>query len=378
MSIPKKIALFAYLLVNSFFVLKYGDRQPYISTNVILIIYNVFVVFLLTKIFHFQQDIDNKKRFNFIFLSVSFFVFIAFVIVNFLVDGNSLNIDRWSAMETTVQGILQGQYPYELKDHLGKTSSNLPGLFYIGLPFYLIGNVGYLQAFVFLIGCYLLYTSNLKNTQKVVVVVLFLLSPAYLWEIVAKSDLLSNILILVFFLFLWDDKQKHNYFEKPILLAFCCSFLFFTRGIVIIPLIFFLFGDFLKLSIQKKIIFLSYCLFFLILISLPVLLVLPDVATLKEHNPFNHQTRFTPFWVQVLFVFSPLLIAHKIQSIQNVVYYTFLNFFLLLFLSFIIEILDENFYDSLYKSYFDISYLTMILPFAILVIIFDTRKKAEI
>lgn len=378
MSTPKKIALFAYLLVNSFFVLKYGVRQPYISTYLLVFLYNVFIVFSLIRISQYQEYLDEKKQFNFYFLSVSFVVFIGFVIVNFLVDGNSLNIDRWSAMETTIKGILDGQYPYELQDHLGKTSSNLPGLFYIGLPFYWLGNVGYLQAFIFLIGCYLLYKSNFKNTQKVIVVLLFLLSPAYLWEIIAKSDLLSNILILVYFLFWWDNKQKQNYFEKPILLAFCCSFLFFTRGIVIIPLIFFLFGDFLKLSIQKQLVFLGYCLFFLIVISLPVLLTLPDIATLKEHNPFNHQTRFTPFWVQVLFVFSPLLFAHKIKAIQKVVYYTFLNFFLLLFLSFIIEILDENFHDALYKSYFDISYLTMILPFAILVIAFYQNKDISI
>ena len=378
MSFPKKIALFAYLLVNSLFVLKYGERQSYVPTYLLIALYNFFIGFVLIKMDHLQSYFDNQKKFNFYFLGSSLLVFIVFVIINFLVDGNTLNTDRWSAMETTIRGILQGQYPYGLEDHLGQTSSNLPGLFYIGLPFYCLGNIGLLQAFVFLIGCYLLYKSDFKNTQKVVILLLFLLSPAYLWEVVAKSDLLSNILLLTFFLFLWDKSYKSNYFKNPVLLAFCCAFLFFTRGIVIIPLTFLLFGAFLKLSIGKKMSFLGYCLLFLILISLPILLILPDLETIKIHNPFNHQTRFTPFWVQVVFVFTPLLIAHKIKSIQKVIYYTFLNFFLLLFLSFVIEILDENFYDALYKSYFDISYLTMILPFAILVIIFNNNNKETV
>lgn len=361
-----RFAIFIYLLVNSLFVLKYGERQHYISAYLLVVIYNIFILGLLYVISKISYSLNIFKKSNFFLFSV--FIFCIFFVINLIVDGNTLNTDRWSAMKTTIEGVLSGIYPYNLKDHLGQTSSNLPGLFYIGLPFYLIGNIGMLQVFTFILGSFILYKSKLNVKDKITILVLFLCSPAYLWEIFAKSDLVSNILLLIYFMFYWHKKYRNNYFKNISLLAFACSFLFLTRGIVVIPLTLFLFSDFLKLSATKKMVFLGYNLVFLVLISLPILFVLPDFKTIIEHNPFNHQTRFTPFWMQLLFVLLPFLVYVKNKSFYQVTHQSFINFTFLLLISFLIEVLDENFNDALYKSYFDISYLTMILPFAILII----------
>lgn len=364
----KPLALLVYLIVNSLFILKYAERQQLISVYFLLAGYNAFFVGL----FYFKEVLlsyfDKLKKGNLFFLSLSILTFLAFVAINILVDGNSLNTDRWSAMQVTIKSIISGVYPYNQLDHLGQTSSNLPGLFYIGLPFYLIGKIGFLQPFTFLLGCFLLYRSELRVSIKILIVFIFLCSPAYLWEIFGKSDLVSNILLLIYFIWIWHKKYRQNYFKNISLLAFCCAFLFFTRGVVVIPLTYFLLADFLKISLSKKVLFIVYGVVSLVIISIPILLTLPDFSTLMEHNPFNHQTRFTPFWVQVLFVFLPFITFSQTKTMYNVIFLSFINFTLLLFLSFVIEVLDENFYDALYKSYFDISYLTMILPFAIVVL----------
>ena len=370
----KKIALLIYLIINNFFLIKYADRQEFVPKFLVLLLYNFIIILTLYLIDLFKNYLNKTKNNNYYFLGLCLIIFIIFMAINIFVDGNSINSDRWSAMEATIRGVLNGKYPYNLKDHLGQTSSNLPGLFYIGLPFYLLGNVSLLQPFVFLIISLLVFKSRIVIDKKLTLIFLLIASPSYLWEIIAKSDLLSNIILLVLFLILWDYKFKDNYFKQPFLLSFFCAFLILTRGIVVIPLTLFLFRGFLNTSINKKLKFSFGLVFFVILISSPFLITLPEVEIIKEHNPFNHQTSFTPKWVQIFFVALPFILAIKIKKIHQVIFQSLIIFTLLLFLSFIIEIIDEGFKNTLYKSYFDISYLTMALPFAILYYVLEVNK----
>lgn len=373
-SYKKIIALVVYLIINSFFILKYSIRQEYFSTLSIFLIYNILVVIGIYLIYFFRDFISKVKKVNYYFLAVCILIFVVFVLVNVFIDGNTLNSDRWSAMHTTINGVLNGNYPYSLKDHLGQTSSNLPGLFFIGLPFYLIGNVSLLQPFIFLVTSLLLFKSKLEMYKKAIIVFLLIVSPAYLWEIFAKSDLLSNIFILVFFIILWDIKFKLNYFKYPFLLSFFIAFLVLTRGIVVIPLTLFLFSSFIKSSNKAKLKFSIGFLINMVLISFPFLITLPEIEVIKEHNPFNHQTRFTPKWVQITFIILPFIFGVRIKKIHQVIFQSLLFLTLLLFLSFILEIIDEGYKNTLHNSSFDISYLTMILPFSILYFITNTKK----
>lgn len=370
----KIIALIIYLIINSFFVLKYAERQQYLSDIFLLIFYNFLIIIGLWSINLFKNDIKNIKNGNKYFLAICILIFIIFTAINFSVDGNTLNSDRWSAMHTTIEGVLNGYYPYSLKDHLGQTTSNLPSLFYVGLPFYLLGDVSLLQPFIFLIISLLLFYSKLEVNKKLLIIFLLVISPAYLWEIFAKSDLLSNIFLLVIFLILWNNKFNNDYFKKPLLLSFFVAFLILTRGIVVIPLTLFLFSSFIQSSIIHKLKFIIGLVVFITLFSLPFLINLPDLETIKEHNPFNHQTRFTPKWVQITFVLLPFIFGIRKMKIHQVIFRSLIFLTLLLFLSFIIEIIDEGYSKTLYDSSFDISYLSMILPFAILYYVTNINK----
>jgi len=369
-----KVALVFYLLINTFFVLKYFDRQDFVSKYLVLLMYLVIVflgIFYLNK---FSAIINRIKKANYYVLGLSFVVFLLFVFINFYIDGNSLNADWWSAMDVTIASILNGEYPYGMKDHLGQTSSNLPALFYIGLPFYFLGDVGLLQPFVFLLISLFLFKSKIAIHKKVIVLFLLLMSPSYLWEIIAKSDLMSNIILLILFLFFWDDKFKNNYFKKPLLLSFFCAFFVLTRGIVVIPLTLFLFRGFLDSNLKTKLKFIVGFTIFSIVICLPILINLPNTETIIEHNPFNHQTKFTPKFVQILFILLPFLIALKRLKIKEKVYYLLILLSILLFVSFAIVCFKFGFDNALYKSYFDISYLGIVLPFTILYFVLDYTK----
>lgn len=95
-------------------------------------------------------------------------MFCSFVTINLIVDENNLNVDRWSALHTFIVSVLDGVYPYNIPDHLNQTSSNFPALFYLGLPFYFLGDVGFLQCFVFLIIVLWLFKGNAENSTKLI------------------------------------------------------------------------------------------------------------------------------------------------------------------------------------------------------------------
>lgn len=359
------IVLLIYLLINILFLVKYAVRQDFIETYFIVFTYMILVFGSFFSIKYFKKFINSYKKFNTFFITSALFVFFVFIVVNLLVDGNTLNTDRWSALEVTIKSILNLEYPYNVKDHLGKTTSNLPALFYIGLPFYLIGNIGFLQPIVFGLLILLIYKLKYSNSQKLLFLTLLLFSPAYLWEVFCKSDLMSNVFLLLVFMQLWHNKDKEDYFKKPYLLSLIIAFFVLTRAVVIIPLTIFLFKRFLKTSNIKKLKFGLGFVISVFLIFFPIILTIPDLPTALEHNPFNHQTRVGPKVLQVSFLILPFIVSFWINSLQDVVKYSFIILSLLLFSTLVFYINKFGFSNAVIQSYFDISYLGMILPFLV-------------
>mgnify|MGYP003393023397 FL=1 len=364
-TIKIKFLFSVYAIINLLFIVKYGSRQEIIPTSLLLILYLLIVSGVLFICLKYRENINNFKKFNFYFFGFSVLILTLLILINILVEKNSLNVDRWSAMEVTIHSIINGIYPYNLPDHLGKTSSNLPSLSYLGLPFYLIGDVGFLQPFVFFILLIFLYKSKILPYQKLILSVLFLFSVAFMWEIYVKSDLMSNLIIVILFMLIWHDLFKDNYFKKPLLLAFIISFIILTRGIVIIPLTIFLFSKYIKSNTKEKIIFSIGVILFLMILSLPILISIPDIETLIEHNPFNHQTRYSSKFLQVIFILVPFIISFYMKNMLQIIYYSFLLIFILMFLTMFMNIFKNGFNESIFYSAFDLSYLGMIIPFSI-------------
>lgn len=358
----QNVLLILYAVINLLFVLKYAKRIEFIHNYLSTAIYGVFLIGSYYFFLKLKEPINELKKFDTIFFIFSLILFIGLLLVNYTVDGFSLNSDRWSALEVLIKSILEGKYPYSVLDHLGNTSSNLPGLFYVGLPFYILGDVGYLQAFVFLIITLFIYFSKVKNDKKIFLLLLILLAPSYFWEVFAKSDLMSNCFLVLLFISFWQEKYFNQIFRKHILLAFFVAFFALTRGTVVIPLTLFLFYSFYKINIRKKISFVVWMLFFAIVISLPILINLPTLDFVIEHNPFNHQTRYAPKVLIISSLLLPFVFSFKLKEKSDVFLYSTYILAGLMFLTFIINAIEEGFNANLYGDLFDISYLSIIFP----------------
>ncbi len=362
----KKFFLIVYIIINSLFVLKYSNRIEGLPSFIFMLFYIVLIIFSLLLYIKVKAILNNVKKMNFILFAFSLCFFCLLMFINLKVDGLSLNTDRWSALEVLIKSILEGKYPYAILDHLGNTTSNLPGLFYVGLPFYLLGDVGFLQPFTFLFLSIFIILSKIKNDEKVFIFLLCTLAPSYFWEVIGKSDLMSNCILVLLFISIWQQKFKNNIFKQSYLIAFFSAFLVLTRGIVAIPLTIFMFSEFIKVKPYKKLLFILCFLMSLIFISLPVFIDLPSLTFIKEHNPFNHQTRYAPKILILISLLLPFVFSFKVKNSSDVFLFSTYILSGLMFVTFILNVIEEGFYANIHGNLFDISYLSMILPFILM------------
>ena len=368
-------SLIVILLVNLIFVLKYGVRQEFLPLYLVLLLYVVLFVGGFVIIDRWKEKINRYAKFNSLFLAIILIVFVAFVIISYAIDGNQLGTDRWSALEVSVKSVLNFEYPYDKLDHMGGRSSNFPGLIYIATPFYLIGNIALLQPFTFLLVMLFIRNFQMKNHQKLLFLFLFLSSVAYLWEVFAKSDLMSNVILVLLFIVWWSKKNPTNYIRKPILLSFFAALLVLTRGFLAVPLTLFLFGPFLKVSMKEKIRFGLFLVVFLVALSLPILLNLPSEEILLGNNPVRNQTAYAPYWLMMVVIFIPFFISPMIKGILGILRWSYIIMSLLLLGLFINNLILEGVEVNIYGGLFDISYLGILIPFAIFFYIFDQTDK---
>ena len=230
---------FIYLLINSIFIIKYTSRLNFFNEFLFALIYLVIIILIIYSYIKINIYWYYYKYIFFI-MGVTLFVFTIYLNIN--INGNNLNVDRWSAMEVGIKALLNGQYPYSAIDHLRGRTSNLPSLIFIGIPFYLMGNIGYLQSFAFLIFSLIMYIAFNNYRDRLFCMLLLTLSPSYLWEVYVKSDLMSNFIFILFFLIVVQNKIIKDKKINPIILPFISTALVLTRLTVIIPISLLLFN----------------------------------------------------------------------------------------------------------------------------------------
>ena len=351
--------------VNLLFVYKYSVRQNFIPAGLYML---VFILIFTPILFmnNFEIKFVNKFNLKKIYKIASVLIALVLFVIIYNIDGNKLNVDRWSAMDVGIEALLNGNYPYTATDHLNGRTSNFPGLLLIGIPFYLLGNVGYLQIFTFLLVCYTLY-NYLEIIKAIRFMIVLLVSPAYWWEIFAISDLLSNVIIIFCFIIYVNQNFKNNIYKYPIILGVVSSILVLTRGIIWIPMILFLFRDFWFLkNLSKMKFFISFSITTLLLI-LSVIVSCPSYDLLKKYNPLLLQTSNLPKYIHIIAILLPFYFSFKINKFEvDFFKFTSILMFVPVLLAFILKFNKYNFNEIIVDLRFDLSYLTVIFPFMII------------
>lgn len=359
-SLISRIILCLYVFINALFVDKYISR----ITSHHWLIAIAYMIGVCAVIWGINWLLNNKKFSTKCFWGILIFFPIIAIGIQYAIDPLSIQVDRWSAIHNFLSGMLQGLYPYGQQTHLGGYGSPFPVWQLLHLPFYIVGNVGLSIIVVTILFLWTLYRLYPKKVA-IAASVLLCISPAFWYEVAVRSDLITNIMlsaIIVEWLVHKNIKLNDHWIWIGCIVGLTLS----TRFVAVIPICVIYGYEFLQMNWKKQ------SLFIFIVISIFALTMLPFVfwkgSTLLffDYNPFVLQTRQGSWFV--FLIFSIIAIGGTIWMRGRIAHRWIVTGILLTSLvtmAFVEKMWQQNLWNGLYTSAFDITYLSIALPFYI-------------
>ncbi len=229
-SITDICALGIYALINALFVYKYTIRitsQPWATSLLYLIMVSIFILLLFKKN-EFRLSLKTEKV---IYFSMIAFLAILFVFLMFHFDPQKIRVGRYPAMYDWITRFFNSEFPYA--PHA--KPSGFPFLFVIAMPFYLLGDLGFFQIFSFLIFAALVHLRHhQKSINRFRCIFLLIASPIFLYEIVVRSDLFSNMVMVMLYLAMLETLSRRAGNMALYFLGIIGGLVLSTRGVVLL------------------------------------------------------------------------------------------------------------------------------------------------
>lgn len=354
-------AAISYVGINLLFVAKYALR---VSIQLWPLIPFAALLYLLLFLL-LPRLLAHHRTHKPLFMALCT-VGLALLVLQSALDPYSLQVDRWSALHFPIQNLLHGQYPYMAQTHLGGYASPFPIWQLFHLPFYLLGNVG-LSAF--LVMAFFFWTIHRRYgfTAMLQAMTFTLCSVAVAYEIIVRSDLITNLFLLAGCINLLYPYLSHTYLQRHYgIIAVSAALFTCTRLSVLLPIAILLLPPFLKIGIKRQAAMLVVYVATLVASFLWVALWDVELFFHFEYNPWTLQTRQGHLVDFLLFVplFLYLTLWHRGSEPR------YLSAVTLMLLTFVIVtfihnmVLEGNY--NLFSPAFDITYLSQVLPFCLL------------
>lgn len=353
-----------YIILNAIVVYKYGSRQNYIDPCLLAIVYSLFLLIILFLNIKYKL---KENIYKYLFFTGSLVFLLSSIWLNTHVDKYALQVDRWSAMDACIKALIHNQYPYSAIDHLQGKSSNLPALIFLGVPFYFLGDVGYLQSFTFIVFLIVICKYFKSYRVRFWALLTITLSSTYCYDIYVKSDIISNFILTLTFVVVSEKYYNNTSQKKDIIFnSIGSALLIMTRIVTVIPLILLLFKKFLKMNFKNKGLFVCIFLLLVVLLFSAVLKNVGSWENFMANNPFYLQNSQLPFILSVLCISLAFIYSFFINNLEALIKSCTLILLITVLLSLLAKTVEFNgFYNSILNSRFDISYFNFVSPFLI-------------
>jgi len=359
--------LLLFVSINAIFIFKYLPRyniNPYIS----LFLYFIFI-FAGLNIYNKYISTFSEKTLKYIYLSIISLTIVFIAVSLILIDPYSIRVDRWSALSFFWDSVFTGIYPYGTHTHVSETNfaSPFPVWHLINLPFYLLKDVGISIIFFFSLFSFAIYKYFESYRKALLVIILLLISPAYWWEILVRSDGLSNAL-LVMILILWYTKNNKSISKNFTISILICGLIAATRFTALLPLALFFFQPYIKLPIKQKIILPLSALLIATLAFLPFILWNTETWVFFSRNPFMSQTYNGDWRILLVMVFVGLFMALNWKTIEEFFATTGIFITVFILLNQLIRLSKYEGANFFSDAVVDVSYFTLAIPYIIILI----------
>jgi len=360
--LQRNISFGLFLAINFLFSIKYFGRYTAYYFPLAMGLTAVY-----TAIWHFSPVFSKLgifSRYFQLFAIGGLIIASSFVFQRLPQD--SINVDRWSVIVSFWDSFFRGEYVYFAKSHLGNLPGPMPVYFIIALPFYLIGEIGYLTllgpvAFLAVLR-YEKWDVGVQNAS----LVLILGSTFFAWEVAARSALFLNsslvLFAIVYFLENAAKKGNRGLFISALLIGLCMS----TRNVYVIP-----FLVAMLFALRRRLI--STLEFLIIGIAAFAVFAATFIPFVVGHfdeflvmNPFIIQgTQLIPFSYVLIFVAAGFVAGVLAKSSSDVYFYSGLILFATVVSHFYYKFVsgEAGINELLLANVADISYFVLSAPF---------------
>ena len=355
--IIKNTSMFIYILINVLFIIKYSSRITHYYYLLSLgYAVTLPVLFYLTS--YIPEKLFTKKIFFILAI-----LFVAFSITSFaVIPQESLRVDRYEMIRLFWDNFFADINPYTPRSLETNIPGPFPFYFYLALPFYAIGEIGYFSLLGFIIFVLLLRKAIQDERNRILILLALILSPAYSWEIICRSTLFLNstlVLAYIFVLTIIDIDKNKNIIISAILLGLILS----TRSIVLTVMCpYLVFIGIHKTGLKKISLWVIGIGMGFTATFLPIIFF---QGFFPSNNPFAIQNIFLPLWLPIIVLLLMTVISIKIEHISDFIFYSMIFTVVLVFAYFLVQVMQFNFSIALFKDGADISYIVLSLPFVL-------------
>lgn len=367
----KNITLSIFLLINFLFAFKYSSR---VSSYSFLI--SIGIAALYFAIWKYKKKIAFLMSYYKHLNSILIIMFVVISIFAFQkISVLSLNVDRWSVITSFWDNYFKGEYVYFAKSNVGNPPGPMPFYFILALPFYLIGEVGYISLLGLILFYWIIKRNNFSKEIQSIILLLLISSLFFLWEVIARSNIFFNgVLVLLVLIELL--KIKEFTIKKSVFIGLLIGLVLSTRNVFATVFII----AFIYL-IKNKVIFIKN--FIIVGVVSTVTFILTFVPFIWNHipefkvmNPFLIQSSaLMPFKLTLPFIILAFIFGLFCKSLKDIYYYSSTLLFLTIVGYFIYHIITEGFEFTFFENGADISYFIFCLPFCLFFLIKETQAK---
>lgn len=365
--LPHAVQWGIYLLVNGLFIYKYSMRADIVSPWVLIAAYCAFIAAAC----HVTSRCKPGRHAT---ASLLLAATALTALLLWKVEPLAVNVDRWSATTYFLDALFRGEYPYAVQTHIGNYSSPFPLWQYLNIPFWLLGDVGVgLIPFLWLLA-YGVQRFTRSSRTTFIYMLLLLCSPAYWWEVVVRSDGMSNA-ILVFCTILLMLRRRITFAAKPFATSLLCALVACTRLSAALPLGIMLLRQWLTCSLRSKAISIIVIVATSAFFFAPYILWGGDTATFLERNPFQTQTFQVSLPSLLLLLLSLAYVAARRRRPLWMLAALPTVMLAFIFVTMLWRNLHKPGISIWTDGDFDLSYLSLSLPYTILILAYMQVRR---
>jgi hypothetical protein len=353
-------SLIIILFVNSLFFFKYSViyvAYPFLLTG----LYLLFITLIILRIAKSSNNLIKNK----IIIKSAAFLIPAVTLIYIIIFPAFGEIGRQPAINDWLSRLINGHFPYISPN----IPSSYPALFFFSFPFYIIGNTGLLEFLGVVLFFYLIYYTVKKDNTSLAPLIktlTFLLSIVVLYEIVTRSELFFNMMLVALVVYICEkhlDVKKIN--TRFILSAVLTGMVLSTRSVTaLLFLIYFIFR--FKYEIRNLIIYGIISVMVFLSFLLPFYIW--DAELFIKSGPFAVQSNASNLsFIFILLIFlTGLYSGWIISNVREFFFSGGLILFAAALISFLMRVTEIGINVALINDGYDIAYFILCVPLLIL------------